>query len=183
MTALGPDIIRKIKTGDMLAFRELVIWSTPYAYSVAFRILNEEDDSKDVVQESMIKIWKKINGFNEVNNYKTWLYRIVVHTCFDFLRKQKRNSLIRPDDHLWEKIGNMLEDSGSNKLDNSDTSAIIRSLTLKLGPLQKAVFVMSELMNLDQDEIADILNINKTAVKANLYHARRGIKKMMAKYM
>jgi RNA polymerase sigma-70 factor (ECF subfamily) len=182
MNPVNPDIIRKSKEGDMLAFRELVIRSTPYAYSVAFRILNDENYAKDAVQESMIKVWKKLDGFHEDNNFKTWLYRIVVHTCFDFLRKQKRNPEFRPDEKLWEKLGSSISEGRDSRLENRETAQIIRSLTNKLSPLQKAVFVMSELMQLEQEEIAEILNTNKSAVKANLYYARKGIKTMMEKH-
>jgi RNA polymerase sigma-70 factor (ECF subfamily) len=181
MNPLNPDIIRKSKAGDMLAFRELVIRSTPYAYQVAFRILNDEDEARDAVQESMIKVWKKLDGFHEGNNFKTWLYRIVVHTCFDILRKQKRNPEFRPDEKLWEKLGSSMADGTNIHLEKRETALIIRSLSRKLSPLQKAVFVMSELMQLEQEEIAEILNTNKSAVKANLYNARKGIKIMMEK--
>jgi RNA polymerase sigma-70 factor (ECF subfamily) len=182
MNPVSPEIIRKSKEGDRLAFRELVIRSTPYAYSVAFRILNDEDNARDAVQESMIKIWKKLGGFHEENNFKTWLYRIVVHTCFDFLRKHKRNPEFRPDEKLWEKLGASLIDGKDTRFENQETAQVIRSLTNKLSPLQKAVFVMSELMQLEQEEIAEILNTTKSAVKANLYYARKGIKTMMEKH-
>jgi len=181
MNPISPDIIKQIKQGNMLIFRELVMHATPYAYSVAFRILNDEDNAKDAVQESMIKVWKKLESFNENNNFKTWLYRIVVFTCFDILRKQKRSPLVRPDDRLWEKLGSSISEETNTKLDKNESSQLIRALTKKLSPMQKAVFVMSELMGLEQAEISEILNINKTAVKANLHHARKGMIKMIEK--
>jgi RNA polymerase sigma factor (sigma-70 family) len=74
-----------------------------------------------------------------------------------------------------------MADGTNIHLEKRETALIIRSLSRKLSPLQKAVFVMSELMQLEQEEIAEILNTNKSAVKANLYNARKGIKIMMEK--
>lgn len=179
MNRITPDIIRNCKQGDTTAFRELLTISNPYVYSVAIRILNNEEDARDAVQDSMIKVWKKLKGFDEKNNYKTWLYRITVHTCFDMLRKKKRDKTIMADEKFWEKMSSSLEEGSGKYRDKSEDLKLIRLLTGKLSPLQKAVFVMSEIMTLEQEEIAEILKIRKSAVKANLYHARQGIKKMM----
>ncbi len=183
MIPVSPDIIKQSQQGDMLVFRDLVIRISPYAYSVAFRILNDEEEARDAVQESMIKVWKKLSGFREGNNFKTWLYRIVVHTCFDILRKKKRDPVIRADDKLWELLGTSIDEGNEMQMDTKDVAKIIRSLTAKLSPRQKAVFVMSELLHLEQEEIAEVLNIDKKAVKANLYYARKEMLKMIQMYL
>jgi RNA polymerase sigma-70 factor (ECF subfamily) len=183
MDPVNPKLISECKQGSVPAFRELVLQVSPYAFSVAFRILNDEDEAKNAVQESMIKVWKKLGGFNETGNFKTWIYRIVVHTCFDVLRKQKRERLIRVDDKFWMKAGSVLNEENYRSLEVRESAELLRELTRKLSPVQKSVFVMSELMELEQSEIAEILNIRKSAVKANLYYARKEIQRMMERYL
>ena len=167
----------------MLMFRELVTRSSPYAFSLAFRILNDEELSKDAVQESMIKVWKKLGSFDSRNNYKTWLYRIVVHTCLDYLRKNKRNPEMKTGDRGWELIKNRMGSDMTADMENTEMALVIQSLTEKLSPAQKAVFVMSDLMGLDHDEISYILGMGKNSIKSNLFHARKSIGKMIKKYI
>ena len=82
---------------DQNAFRILVDSYSGYAFSVAFRIVNDEEESKDIVQETFLTVWDRIEHFNPEKKFSNWLYRIVVNKCLDFLRKKKRRSLEYPD--------------------------------------------------------------------------------------
>ena len=86
---------------DQNAFRILVDSYSGYAFSVAFRIVNDEEESKDIVQETFLTVWDRIEHFNPEKKFSNWLYRIVVNKCLDFLRKKKRRSLEYPDSYNW----------------------------------------------------------------------------------
>jgi len=176
-------IIEECKGGNFNNFRKLVELSSPFAYSVAFRMLGDEDQAKDVVQETLVTIWQKLKKIKTAEVYKTWMYRVVVNKCYDEMRRRKRNPEFVTDEQSWKLISNRISEGPSAALENNETSRIIRILTEKLSPRQKAVFVLSELEGMSNDEISGITGISKSAVKANLYHARKTISQRVEKYL
>lgn len=176
-------LIEDCKGGNFNNFRKLVELSTPIAYSVAFRMLGNEDEAKDIVQETMVTIWQKLKKIKTAEVYKTWMYRIVVNKCYDEMRKRKRNPEFVTDEQTWKLISNRISEGPSASLENNETSKIIRILTEKLSSKQKAVFILSELEGMSNDEISGITGISKSAVKANLYHARKTISQRVEKYL
>lgn len=177
------ELIEECRGGNFNNFRKLIELTSPFAYSVAFRILGNEDQAKDVVQETMITIWQKLKKIKSAEVYKTWIYRIVVNKCYDHMRKRKRNPEFVTDEQTWELISNRISVEPSVTLENSEISKIIGILTEKLSPRQKAVFVLSDLEGMSNDEISEITGISKSAVKANLYHARKSISEKVEKYL
>lgn len=146
-------------------------------------MLGNEDQAKDVVQETMVTIWQKLKKIKTAEVYKTWLYRIVVNKCYDEMRKRKRNPEFVTDEKTWEIISNRISEGPSAALENGETARMITILTEKLSTKQKAVFVLSDLEGMSNDEISEITGISKSAVKANLYHARRTISEKVEKYL
>lgn len=177
------QLIEECRGGNFNNFRKLIELTSPFAYSVAFRILGNEDQAKDVAQETMITIWQKLKKIKSAEVYKTWIYRIVVNKCYDHMRKRKRNPEFVTDEQTWELISNRISVEPSVTLENSEISKIIGILTEKLSPRQKAVFVLSDLEGMSNDEISEITGISKSAVKANLYHARKSISEKVEKYL
>lgn len=165
------------------AFSVLINTSSPFAFSVAFRMLGNEAKASDIVQDSMVVIWKNINKIKSAESYKSWLYRIVVNKCYDELRKRKKNPEINMDDKTWAIISESTSENPSLSLENREIANIINVLTEKLSPKQKAVFVLSELEELSNDEISEITSMSKTNVKANLYYARKRIGEMIEKHI
>ena len=177
------DLITASAARDQNAFRMLVDNYAEFAFSVAFRIMNDEDESKDVVQESFIIIWKKIEGFNPQNNFSNWLYRIIVNRCYDALRKKKREPLVHPDDSNWNMQGLFSDDAADKNMDNKEIGRLIRRLTDRLSNKQKIVFVLSELEGLSREDISEITGLSRDAIKSNLFHARQKIGKLIEKYI
>ncbi|MCX6321558.1 MAG: RNA polymerase sigma factor [Bacteroidia bacterium] len=176
-------LIEECKGGNFNNFRKLVGLTSPFAFSVAFRMLGDEDQAKDVVQETMITIWQKLKKIKSAEVYKTWIYRIVVNKCYDQLRKRKRNPEFVADEQTWALISNRISEGPSAALENKETSRIISILTERLSPKQKAVFILSDLEEMSSDEISEITGISKSAVKANLHYARKNISEKVEKYL
>jgi RNA polymerase sigma-70 factor, ECF subfamily len=176
-------LIEECRGGIFNNFRKLVDLTSPFAYSVAFRMLGDEEKAKDVVQETMVTIWQKLKKIRTAEVYKTWIYRIVVNKCYDEMRKRKRNPEHIADETTWALIAEKVSVGPSYSLENSETSAMISLLTEKLSSKQKAVFVLSDLEGMSNDEVSEITGISKSAVKANLYHARKSISEKIEKYL
>ena len=174
--------ILQIQIGDNKAFKTLVEEYQQYAFKLAFRIVCNEDDAMDVVQESFIKIWKKINMYKPEIKFTTWMYKIVSNTAIDKLRLIKRN------DHLSIEDVSLLLDrmSGENpdiQFDNLETGQLIRTISESLPEKQKLVFILRDLQGMNSNEVERILDMNETSVKSNLYFARKGIREKLNKLL
>jgi RNA polymerase sigma-70 factor, ECF subfamily len=176
-------LIDECRSGNLRNFRKLVGLTSPFAYSVALRMLGDEDLAKDVVQETMVTIWQKLKKIKSAEGYNSWMYRIVVNKCYDQLRRRKRNMEFVADDPVWAHLANTIYDGASDALEDKESVMLINRLTDRLSPKQKAVFVLSDLEEMSNDEISEITGLSKSAVKANLYYARKNISEMIEKYL
>ncbi len=176
MTSYNPtNLLKRCKKGDEKAFAMLCQANYDYAYRVAFRMLANEEDTKDAVQEAFIRVWKKISTFNEKIKFTTWLYSIVTNHCIDKLRKKKKYSDINCNEALDQFSLSNEEDQFSKK----DLASIIAYLANELSPKQHAIFVLRDLEGLEMDEIAKITELSATQVKSNLCHARKAIREKL----
>ena len=146
-------------------------------------MLGDEDQAKDVVQETMITIWQKLNKIKSAEVYKTWIYRIVVNKCYDQLSIRKRNQEFIADEKTWAFISERISEGPSSNMENIEIAGIINLLTNRLSPKQKAVFILSDLEQLSNDEISAITGMSKSGIKSNLYYARKNISEMVEKYL
>lgn len=176
------ELIEECRNGNLANFRKVVEATSPYLFSVAFRMLGDEELSRDVVQETMITVWQKLKKIKTAESYKMWVYRIAMNKCYDQMRRSKIRPELRQDGKAWAIIANHLADESVSELDNEENALIINTLTDRLSRGQKAVFILSELENMSHDEISEITGMNKRSVKSNLYHARRNIENMIKKY-
>ena len=177
------DLILSCINRDESAFRILVDTYSDFAFSVAHRLVNDEEESKDIVQESFISIWKHIGSFRIEKNFSHWLYKIVVNKCYDSLRSKKRMALNSLDQNSHIVADIFSENNPEAQLNNKEIGRIIRLLTKSLSPKQKIVFILGEVEGLSHDDISEITGMQKTSVKSNLHHARIKIRSMIEKYV
>jgi RNA polymerase sigma-70 factor (ECF subfamily) len=176
-------LIEECRGGNLNNFRKLVELTSPLAFSVAFRMLGDEDQAKDVVQETMVTIWQKLKRIRSAEVYKTWIYRIVMNKCYDQLRSRKRNPEFVADERTWKLISDSICENPSSELEYSETAKIINLLCDRLSPKQKAVFVLSDIEEMSHDEISAITGMSKSGIKSNLHYARKSISEMIEKYL
>jgi RNA polymerase sigma-70 factor (ECF subfamily) len=176
-------LIKAVKGNDRIAFRQLVESYSDFAFSVAFRVINDQDDAKDIVQEAFIKVWEKRVSIKHNGSFKWWLRKVIVNSCYDLLRKRKRQTwnISENDQRLMQLL--ISDEETDKNLTNSELSAVIRTLTGKLSPKQKLVFTLLEIEGLSHDEIAETTGMNKESIKSNLFHARKEICRMIKKYL
>jgi len=170
-------VIELSKKKDHKAFEKLVEHYQSYAFSLSFKLVCNEEDAKDIVQESFIRVWQHIYKFNINTKFTTWLYKIVFNLSLDKLKANKRKGQVLTDPEHDKAFFDKL--SGSNpEIDfaNKDLAAIITSLADDLTPKQRAVFVLRDLQGAEMDEISDITSMSKGTVKSNLYYARLNIR-------
>jgi len=169
------DILHQCRNKDEQAFKVLVEKFQSYAFNLAFRLVLNEDDAKDIVQESFIRVWKHINHYDSKVLFTTWLYKIVTNLCYDNLKSERRRNhavLKLAENQAWLTSG----DHVSGNTENKDLIRKIRQLSKDLTIKQRMVFILRDLHELPAKEVSQILNISEGAVKTNLYLARLNIR-------
>ncbi|MCJ7446750.1 MAG: RNA polymerase sigma factor [Bacteroidales bacterium] len=180
---IDQEVIEECRKGNFRNFRKLVGFASPFAFSVAFRMLCDEEAAKDVVQETMVTTWEKMNKIKSAGSFKIWLYKIVINKCYDQLRKRKTQNEFRADDKTWALLSNHISEEHPSELENRETAMIINLLTEKLRPKQKSVFILSDIEEMTNEEISAITGMSRRNIKANLHYARRNISEMITKYV
>jgi RNA polymerase sigma-70 factor (ECF subfamily) len=171
---LQPDLLDRCLRGERQAFRQLVEGSQRYAFRLAFRMVWDEDEAREIVQEAFIRVWKHLPAFDRNTRFTTWLYRIVVNLSHDTLRRRARGRMVPLDD-----AATLVSTEQESTLINRDLAARVRALAEDLPPAQRTVFVLRDLQDLSIEETAEVLSMSPGAVKANLCYARRRIRERM----
>lgn len=173
------DIINKAGNGDTNAFREIVDEYQAFAYAASYRFLGNAEDAEDIVQEAFIRLWKNLHKYNPEVKLSTWLYRIIVNLCLDFLKsvygRQRKNKV---DVELVLQCS-----AGSDEpMQTNELNELIQEAAAVLTPKQKAVFILRDLEDLSVEEVCGILSMSAGNVKSNLYHARQRMSEKLKKY-
>ena len=175
-------IVAQCQAGDVNAFRRLVERYQQYAFAVAFRIVCEEDDAKDIVQEAFVRVWRNLRGFDPEKKFGTWLFKIVVNLAYDCLRMEKRKRRLFTPIAAGEELRATMDPGGlENVVSNKDLAEKIKALTAELSPKQRIVFVLRDLQDMTMEEISQHLGMSMSSVKANLCYARRNIRERLGR--
>ena len=188
ITNTGPDhtvdeIIRQCKEGDPRAFAHLVRSHQSYVFALAFRMLSDEDEASDIVQESFIRVWKNMHRYDPSQKFTTWLYVIVSRLCLDRIRSLGRfRKLFRREDD-----GNMSEwhqdpTDPEKMLTNHEIATIVTQLSRGLSPMQRLVFTLRDLQQCTIEEVSKITGLSAGSVKTNLSYARRKIRHRLVQH-
>jgi len=163
--------------GDTVSFRKLVELHQQYAYAAAFKLLCNDYEAEEIVQEAFIRVWKHLKDFKQDMRFGTWLYKIVVNLCYDKIKANKvRNNRVHCDLENSVILNQASSENIENNLINHDLAKIISFLTGELTPKQKLVFTLTELEDLSVEEITVITGMSPGKIKSNLYCARQTIK-------
>jgi RNA polymerase sigma-70 factor (ECF subfamily) len=178
-SAITELVIQSLQ-GNVQAFKKLVETHQALVYSLAFRILCNEDEAKDIVQETFIRVWRHLNRYNAEMKFTTWLFAIASNLCYDRLRALKRKAIFHSIGkvNLYHFNFQSPENIELNII-NSELAKIIMALTHEMTPKQKLVFTLRDLEGLEVDEIITITGLTAEKIKSNLYLARQFIRKKL----
>lgn len=167
-------ILKKAKAGDAAALNQLLDQYKDIAFSIAFRILKNEDDAEDVVQDSFIRVFESIKKFRNESKFSTWLYRIVYN---ESIQKQKSNSKYSCSDvyENEEVIDIQVIDDALQKMVDSERSKKIREALDQLHPQESLVLTLYYLEEKTIKEIHKITQLSKSNIKVILHRARKNL--------
>lgn len=166
--------------GETEAFGHLIRRHQKLAFALAFRLLCDEQEARDVTQEAFIKAWTNLARFDPERTFGPWLYTIVSHQALDHLRSRKRRFALftrDSDEAGCPEIPHREELDES--ISNAELAAIIRRLTARLSPTQRLVFTLRDLHDLPIVEVLEMTGLSEGSIKTNLHHARKHIRAML----
>ena len=162
--------IRRCQAGDSSAFRGLVTRYESRAFWVAYRIVGNEDDAEDIVQEAFVRVYRALPRFRLGKRFYTWFYQIVLHLAIDSLRKKRDQS---------SSNAGALEDLSDSRpepleeLSRSEFGERVQVLLERLPARERAILVLRDIEGFSGKEISEIVNTNHATVRWWLYLARK----------
>ena len=172
LTWTDEELVARSVAGDHDSFNQLIRrWERPI-YALAFRVLGREDDARDVCQEAFLRAFRALPGFKGDAKFSSWLYRITLNLCRDWLRRKKRTPVVQAPEGVdlvdlaaAQGPAESIEDLVARK----QLSAAVAEAMASLPDEQRTAIVLKEFHGLTFQEIADLQQIPLSTVKTRLY--------------
>lgn len=140
------ELVDRSQRKDTAAFAQLVTEFQPMVFRLAFRLLCDEDEARDITQETFVKVWLSLKTYNRKNRFSTWLYKITCNACYDRLRSLRHSSL-NNEFAFSDSINLASDDNIEISLSNRQLKELILRYTNELPPQQKLVFMLRDVEN------------------------------------
>ena len=122
---VGLDVIRRCREGDRAAFRTLVEHYQRWLFGLGLKLLCDEEEARDVVQETLLRVWLHLADYDEHRNFTTWVGTICTRLCLDRLRQLSHHEEWSDDAAALRELAD--EDSPDRRLENQELAAVIGS--------------------------------------------------------
>ena len=182
------ELILKLKKNDEIAFGLVVDLFSKKVYNTCIGMLQNLEDAQDVTQEIFITIHLNIKDFKEESSLSTWIYRISVNKCLEFIRKKnrkKRSGIFRS---IFSSDGEKALENHSDfshpgiQLENKERSIILFKAIGLLPEQQQTAYVLHKVEQVSYNEIAVIMDVSLSAVESLIFRAKQNLKKHLATY-
>ena len=172
-------LVLAAQEGDRPAFDELVRRTYVDTYTLALRLTADEEDARDVVQESYLRAWKGLPRFRGDAQFSTWMYRITANTAYTVVKRRRR--------HRTDSLDAMLDDPielhpGTQPEDAAESGALLDRLSAgleALPPKLRVLVVLKDVYGLSHEEIAEELGISVPAAKVRLHRGRKRLRDLL----
>jgi RNA polymerase sigma-70 factor (ECF subfamily) len=182
-----------VRAGDESGFAELAERYRRELRVHCYRMLGSFEESEDLVQETFLRAWRGLDGFEGRSTFRAWLYRIATNACLDFLERHPRRPVPRegvrePSDIAWlQPYPDRLLEPLAFGADEPDTAAVARetielaflAAIQRLPPRQRAVLILRDVLGWPAGETAEMLEVSVAAVKSALQRARPVLKEQL----
>lgn len=184
-------LIQGLRRGDNAAFEQLIRGHGPRLLAVIRRILRDESDANDALQEAFIAAFRRIDQFDGRSQLHTWLHRVAVNAALMRLRKKRRLAEQSIDDllpkfdwtgHAREK-GVPWRDTPDDQLERDEIRQMVLDKIAELPDTHREVLMMRDIQELDTEQTAEALGINVGAVKTRLHRARLALRALLEPHM
>ena len=164
--------------GDARAFRTLVERHHRGLYALAYRMVGDRSEADDLVQESFARAYRNLHEYDETYRFSTWIYRIALNICRDFLKSPRRRERPGPFEAALEAHGES-ELAADAQLVRADTITRVRNAVAQLPPAYREVIVLKDLQELSYEEMHAITGDPVTALKIRVVRARARLRTLL----
>ena len=176
-------LVKRVQARDDLAFQEVVERYQAKVFSIIYGILRNHNDAEDISQQVFSKIYFSIKNFDFRSSLLTWIYKITVNECYDYLRKKRVRKLVYESDFSEED---------SRKMENSDTVIdrgrpvdtalaqrdLVVKLLERLSEEDRTMILLKEVEGYSVEELSRISGMNENTIKVKLFRARQKLLKV-----
>jgi RNA polymerase sigma-70 factor, ECF subfamily len=177
------ELVARSIRGDADSFNELVVrWERPI-YALAYRTIGREEDARDVCQETFLRAFRALPGFRGQAKFSSWLYRIALNLCRDWIRRERRAPVVQPPEDVdLIELAAAAEPSESieDLVARKDLSRLVEKAMELLPEEQRTAIVLKEYHGLTFQEIADLVGCPLSTVKTRLYQGLSVLRRELA---
>ncbi len=182
------ELVRRAKEGDEKAFAELLLRYEKKIYNLAYRMLQNQEDAADVLQETFLRAFRHLKKFKEKSSFYTWLYRIAINVSLRKLAKKKRAVEKVPVEEITEIGGNGqdipdYELRPETEMKKRKIVETVRNALAELPAEWRSVVILRDMEGLSNKEVAEVLKISIPAVKSRLHRGRVLLRNILSERM
>jgi RNA polymerase sigma-70 factor (ECF subfamily) len=177
------DLVKRFLDGDEGAFEMLVKRHQKSIYNLAYRITGDQASAADLTQEVFIRVLRKISTFKGQAAFKTWLYRLAINLCRDFIRREKRLALFTGL-ALFNNLPfkRSIENDPVELVERAEMKELVQEVLLKLPFDFRAVVILCDIQGYSYQEVAETLGLPLGTVKSRLNRARQQLASLLKPY-
>jgi RNA polymerase sigma-70 factor (ECF subfamily) len=172
MTVTDEELVTRARGGDLDSFNQLILrWERPI-YALAYRVIGREEDARDVCQETFLRAFRALPGFKGEAKFSSWVYRIALNLCRDWIRRQRRAPVQQmPEDTDALELASEAGPSESieDLVARRELSAVVETAMALLPDEQRTAIILKEYHGMTFQEIADLQGCPLSTVKTRLY--------------
>ena len=172
MSETDEQLVERATQGDTEAFNQLVTrWERPI-YALAYRVLGRDEEARDVCQEAFLRAYRGLGRFKRQAKFSSWLYRIALNLCRDWLRKERRVGFVQPpeDEEPGQRSAvDPINETVEDLIFRRDLGREVSKMMASLPEEQRIAIVLKEYHGLTFREIAELVDCPLSTVKTRLY--------------
>jgi RNA polymerase sigma-70 factor, ECF subfamily len=185
------ELVTRARAKDFAAFEQLVGRYGDKVYRLAFRFVRNETEAKEIVQDTFLSVWRKLDTFKGDSQFGSWVYRVAANAALMRLRSQRRHPEISteelPVDFLdtYGQVpapGDNWARRPDDELQSEELRRRIQAAVDDLPEIYKTVFLIRDVEGLSTEETAEVLSISVPTVKTRLHRARLALREAISRY-
>ena len=181
------DLVESLREGSEQAYEELLIRFQQPVYALALRLLDDQSEACDVVQEVFLKVFRNVGAFRGQSTLKTWIYRITVNEAHNarrwFFRHRRAEVELdkNPDEsRSWKEIIPDRSRSPFDEAFDSEQHIMIEAALKRINPIFREAVALRDISDLAYEEIAEILGVSLGTVKSRILRGREALREELA---
>jgi len=178
------ELVARSIGGDVDSFNQLILrWERPI-FALAYRVIGREEDARDVCQETFLRAFRALPGFKGQAKFSSWLYRIALNLCRDWIRRQRRAPVMQAPEGV-DLVDLVSEQGPSESVEElvarQELSAIVEQAMTLLPEEQRTAIILKEYHGMTFQEIADLQGCPLSTVKTRLYQGLTVLRRHLEK--